>query len=403
MNPSTPTRPRQAKPESGLSVTIIGSIAVIEIRSIEQQFLEYGSVMASIGAGAQIPENLLNWPSLSQFFRNSELLLTVCFFENPVSNWEEGQVILVTGSLNPWSISDRDDPDESPSTTMMWRTVLSARRESIQRLPAITQVDREVIQIDDIPCNFNGKICRIVESQELSLHTQMLQPLLDMGVFVELRFFLRRNNNNRRAGLKKGTYPFYVFLFIDDMARKRWPWVLSGGKLSLASGQGIYCSGTILGQLKEEFIERAGYEPGTPVAQSPVHLVVPTVELRLTDTAGPGPALNAEDVVSPSGQGYAAKLQRLRASRASASSGQGSNTPSAVQTSTESTAAAVTAIAAPGGPNEIVTSGGDSSITAMDDEDDIFGDIGSQLGVTKRKADSNDDGMISGILIKRRS
>ncbi|KAI1098085.1 hypothetical protein F4804DRAFT_325743 [Jackrogersella minutella] len=99
-----------------------------------------------------------------------------------------------------------------------------------------------------------------------------IKPLLQRGVFVEIQFYLRRKEQGRDHLLPKGPLSFYVFLFFDKSAQLRYRWAFGDNReiLNLAVGQ-------------MEFVVRAGYERGTPVKESPVLLVVPTVNFRPTD------------------------------------------------------------------------------------------------------------------------
>ncbi|KAI1102574.1 hypothetical protein F4804DRAFT_312697 [Jackrogersella minutella] len=47
----------------------------------------------------------------------------------------------------------------------------------------------------------------------------------------------------------------------------------------------FHCTGSVMGQLKEEFVSRVGYEKGTPPTKSPILLVIPTLNLRPIDHA----------------------------------------------------------------------------------------------------------------------
>ncbi|KAI1107695.1 hypothetical protein F4804DRAFT_296848, partial [Jackrogersella minutella] len=58
----------------------------------------------------------------------------------------------------------------------------------------------------------------------------------------------------------------------------------------------FHCTGSVMGQLKEEFVSRAGHEKGTPPRESPILLVVPTLNLRPTDHASTGLSVDSTAV-----------------------------------------------------------------------------------------------------------
>ncbi|KAI1097149.1 hypothetical protein F4804DRAFT_328479 [Jackrogersella minutella] len=168
------------------------------------------------------------------------------------------------------------------------------------------------IQTVQVPCSFVGRVCGVPDTPLVAFKD--IKPLLQRGVFVEIQFYLRRNEQGRDHLLRKGPLSFYVFLFFDKSAQLRYRWAFRDNTeiLNLAVGQMVYCSGTIMGQLKEEFVVRAGYERGTPVNESPVLLVAPTVNLRPTDQGATRSTFDAAVVSSPPIETFQSKLERLR-------------------------------------------------------------------------------------------
>ncbi|KAI2465849.1 hypothetical protein F4781DRAFT_407885 [Annulohypoxylon bovei var. microspora] len=101
-------------------------------------------------------------------------------------------------------------------------------------------------------------------------------------------------------------------MFFDESAKRRHTWAVEDGKVNMAIGQMVYCA--------EEFVARAGYEKGTPVKESPILLVVPTMNLRPTDQSQAPATIDTAAISSPPTQTFQSKLERFRSRK---QSGQG--------------------------------------------------------------------------------
>ncbi|KAI1099733.1 hypothetical protein F4804DRAFT_336973 [Jackrogersella minutella] len=292
--PSTPSRPRNAgnigRAPSNFSVSFVSIVEDVIIPTRDEQFIEYGSVMLALPVGASIPNDSLDWPRLSHYFRNTELLVVAYLFDRDPRKWipVKGTVITVSGELSAWGIRTSDA--EEPENSMMYDSIMMTTGRVIK--------------------SFVGRVRNIPDTPTLSFND--VRPLLERGVFVEVQFFLRRSQSAKDRLLRKGALSFYIFVFFDVSAQRRNDWAFQDDRVNLAAGQMFHCMGSVIGQLKEKFVSRAGYEKETPPRESPILLVVPILNLRPTDHGSTGPSLDSTAVSSPPTQTFHSKLERLR-------------------------------------------------------------------------------------------
>ncbi|XDG06035.1 hypothetical protein ABKA04_005650 [Annulohypoxylon sp. FPYF3050] len=180
-----------------------------------------------------------------------------------------------------------------------WQTLMTTSLDNIQVIHNVNIVDPELVPLQNhwINCSFMGRVCAPPQTAHISLRTNNMKQLLHYGFFVELQYFLNRTEEGPPTDmLKRGAYSFYVFVLFDDSAMKRHSWAINEGRLKLKEDQHVYCSGRIIGQLKQEYVIRAGYEADTISERCPIHMIVPSESLR---AAPEGTSSQFQDTSSP--------------------------------------------------------------------------------------------------------
>ncbi|KAI1483551.1 hypothetical protein F4774DRAFT_405555 [Daldinia eschscholtzii] len=78
---------------------------------------------------------------------------------------------------------------------------------------------------------------------------------------------------------RRRSYSFYIFILLDKTTQKRHAWLVKD-KTKIQSGNYVYYSGRVIGQILEQHIIHAGNEPNTPSGHRPILVLVPTESLR---------------------------------------------------------------------------------------------------------------------------
>ncbi|KAI0851582.1 hypothetical protein F5Y00DRAFT_13104 [Daldinia vernicosa] len=116
---------------------------------------------------------------------------------------------------------------------------------------------------------------------------------------MEVHFYLRRKATGRDILLPRGALTFYIFLYLDSSSQNRNRWAVASSQLNFQPGQMIYCAGGIFGQIKQKDVVKASFQKGTPVAESPIFLIIPTVNLRPANPNTARPTLDASSSSKP--------------------------------------------------------------------------------------------------------
>ncbi|KAI2462793.1 hypothetical protein F4781DRAFT_441757 [Annulohypoxylon bovei var. microspora] len=295
---------------SGLDISFVTSIALVERADRDSQFIKFGTCILVFPITAQPPLMKIN-VDVGNYIQDSPMILSAHIYSPGDCGYYEGDIVYVAGTLGAWGF--RTSAGDMSPNDLCWQTLLTTSLQSIHGLPNVQLIDPHdmPVQKDWVGCSFYGRVCSPPETRYISLHVNQLRPLLEHGVFIELSFFLNRKDDHKPPDLvKRGSYSFYIFLLFDESARKRHAWVFTDDKMKLRDDQYIFCSGHIIGQLKDKFISRAGYEAKTPSNQCPIHAILPSVTLRAPTSFNNNPTPTSTQGSSPSGASIRSNLQQ---------------------------------------------------------------------------------------------
>ncbi|KAI1430511.1 hypothetical protein GGR50DRAFT_698952 [Xylaria sp. CBS 124048] len=321
--PSTPLKVRGHKSPSSLTITLVSKVEMVELPDRDAQLIDFGNVILILSAETTIPGDILKSESLTSFICNSSILFAAHFWEATRRNWQQNDVVMIQGVFNPWAISHREDPKEAVGTSMEWSFIMTPQSHSIQKLNIKWTKDDAIIT-GSIPCSAIGRVARMPNMEGLDIDVAGLEPLLKKGVFLELEYFLRRKKETHKAGPGRGVLKALVFLFFDEGIKKRFQWLWkTDGDIALATGQLLYTTGDIIGQLQDKFIRQAGYEVETPTEYCPIYIIRPTAGLKILDSGNDSNDNDQALVASPIGNRFKDKLAQLKSRRGN--SGQSGN------------------------------------------------------------------------------
>ncbi|OTB19211.1 hypothetical protein K445DRAFT_372987 [Daldinia sp. EC12] len=202
-NPTTPiksSRDTDSFYGSGLDVTFISPVLHVEEKSRNDHFIKYGNhiVIFSLGARSDYVETTFN---LLDYVGPVSILINAHMWAHGTCPYEKNDIVQVSGSLGPWSFRAA-------------RPNVVTGQESWQAI--ITTSTPNMIKEND------------------------MQP----------------------PGLaRRRSYSFYIFILLDKTTQKRHAWLVKD-KTKIQSGNYVYYSGRVIGQILEQHIIHAVWRVG---------------------------------------------------------------------------------------------------------------------------------------------